>query len=109
MPRSTPPDSPLRLPGFRRVWAGATLSSAGDAATWIALVSLALGHAHASLPLLAVLYTAPVAVGGLVSGWALDRLDRRKLLLVFLPSRAVRLGLVPPAMDGWWRPRRPGS
>lgn len=69
------------MPAFRRVWAGATVSAAGDAASWVALVSLALGTAHASLPLLAVLYTAPVAVGGLVAGWALDRFDRRRLMI----------------------------
>src|SRR5215472_1083830 len=71
----------LSIPAFRRVWAGATVSAAGDAASWVALVGLALGTAHASLPLLAVLYTAPVAVGGLVAGWALDRFDRRRLMI----------------------------
>ena len=57
------------------------MSAAGDAASWVALVSLALGTARASLPVLAVLYTAPVAVGGLVAGWALDRFDRRRLMI----------------------------
>jgi predicted MFS family arabinose efflux permease len=71
----------LSIPAFRRVWAGATVSAAGDAASWVALVGLALGTAHASLPVLAVLYTAPVAVGGLVAGWALDRFDRRRLMI----------------------------
>ncbi len=71
----------LSIPAFRRVWAGATVSAAGDAASWVALVGLALGRAGASLPLLAILYTAPVAVGGLVAGWALDRFDRRRLMI----------------------------
>jgi MFS family permease len=71
----------LSIPAFRRVWAGATVSAAGDAASWVALVGLALRTAHASLPLLAVLYTAPVTVGGLVAGWALDRFDRRRLMI----------------------------
>src|SRR5215470_10487 len=71
----------LSIPAFRRVWAGATVSAAGDAASWVALVGLALGMAHASLPILAVLYTAPVAVGGLAAGWALDRFDRRRLMI----------------------------
>lgn len=57
------------------------MSAAGDAASWVALVVLALGTTHASLPLLAVLYTAPVAAGGLVAGWALDRFDRRRLMI----------------------------
>jgi MFS family permease len=71
----------LSIPAFQRVWAGATVSAAGDAASWVALVALALGTARASLPVLAVLYTAPVAVGGLVAGWALDRFDRRRLMI----------------------------
>jgi MFS family permease len=71
----------LSIPAFRRVWAGATVSAAGDAASWVALVGLALGTAHASLTLLAVLYTAPVAMGGLAAGWALDRFDRRWLMI----------------------------
>jgi MFS family permease len=87
--------SPLHIPTFRRVWAGATVSSAGDAASWIALVALALGGVHASLPLLAALYTAPVAVGGLVSGWALDRFDRRLLLIVDSLLRGAIFATVP--------------
>lgn len=81
MPPTTA-NSPLRNRAFRRVWAGATISSAGDSASWIALVALSLTTLHASLPVLAALYTAPVAVGGLFSGWALDRFDRRLLLIV---------------------------
>jgi hypothetical protein len=50
----------------------------------VALVGLALTTAHASLPLLAVLYTAPVAVGGLVAGWA----------------QSLRMRLVPPEAHG---------
>ncbi len=90
--------SPLRIRSFRRVWAGATISSTGDAASWIALVSLALGPAHASLPVLAVLYTAPVAAGGLLSGWALDRFDRRKLLIADSLVRAAAFATVPAAV-----------
>ena len=33
--------SPLRDAAFRRVWVGATLSAAGDAASWVALVAYA--------------------------------------------------------------------
>lgn len=87
--------SPLRRRAFRRVWAGATVSSAGDAASWIALVALVLGNSHGSLPLLAVLYTAPVALGGLASGWALDRFDRRLLLIVDSLLRGVVFATVP--------------
>jgi Major Facilitator Superfamily len=63
------------------VWAGATVSAAGDSASWVALVALTLGSVRASLPILVVLYTAPVAIGGLSAGWALDRFDRRRLMI----------------------------
>jgi MFS family permease len=85
----------LSIPAFRRVWAGATVSAAGDAASWVALVGLALGTAHASLPLLAVLYTAPVAVGGLVAGWALDRFDRRRLMIGDCVLRSAVFASIP--------------
>jgi MFS family permease len=87
--------SPLRSRAFRRVWAGATLSSAGDAASWIALVALALGDTRASLSWLAVLYTAPVALGGLAAGWALDRFDRRLLLIADSLLRGAVFTTVP--------------
>jgi predicted MFS family arabinose efflux permease len=85
----------LSIPAFRRVWAGATVSAAGDAASWVALVGLVLGTAHASLPVLAVLYTAPVAVGGLVAGWALDRFDRRRLMTADCVLRAAVFASIP--------------
>lgn len=80
---------------FRRVWLGATVSAAGDAASWIALVALALDTSHASIAVLAICYTAPVAVGGLAAGWALDRFDRRRLLAADAALRAAVFALVP--------------
>jgi predicted MFS family arabinose efflux permease len=87
--------SPLSNAAFRRVWIGATVSAAGDAASWVALVAYALGVAHASVATLAALYTAPVAVGGLVAGWALDRYDRRWLLAADSLLRAAAFGTIP--------------
>jgi predicted MFS family arabinose efflux permease len=87
----------LSVPGFRRVWAGATVSAAGDSAGWVALVALALGPAHASLPLLVALYTAPVAIGGLAAGWALDRFDRRKLMIIDSLVRGAAFTSIPVA------------
>lgn len=83
------------FPAFRRVWSGATVSAAGDAASWIALVALTLRTPHASVAVLAVCYTAPVAVGGLAAGWALDRFDRRKLLMADAVTRAAAFALIP--------------
>ena len=86
--------SPLGLPAFRRVWIGATVSALGDAGCWIALVAYVWG-AHGSVTVLAVLYTAPVALGGWVAGWALDRFDRRWLLIGDSLLRAVAFATVP--------------
>jgi MFS family permease len=82
-------------PQFGRVWCGATVSAAGDAASWIALVALVLGSSHGSVAVLAICYTAPVVVGGLVAGWALDRFDRRRLLAADATVRAVVFAFVP--------------
>src|SRR5215470_1702469 len=87
--------TPLSIPAFRRVWAGVTVSAAGDAAGWIALVALALGPAHASLPLLAVCYTAPVAVGGLAAGWALDRFGRVRVMIADNVARGAVFASIP--------------
>ena len=89
--------SVLRNRNFRRVWIGATLSSAGDAASWIALVALTLGGGHANLAVLATVYTAPVAVGGLLSGWALDRFNRRLVIIADSLFRAGVFASIPVA------------
>src|SRR5262245_36181740 len=88
----------LSVPAFRRVWAGATVSATGDSASWVALVALSLGTAHASLPILVALYTAPVAVGGLVAGWALDRFDRRRLMIGDSVLRGAAFASIPLAV-----------
>jgi MFS family permease len=90
--------TPLSIPAFRRVWVGFTVSAAGDSASWIALVALCLGPANGSLPILAVLYTAPVAIGGLTAGWVLDRFDRRTLVIADSFLRAAVFASVPLAM-----------
>ena len=86
---------PLSIPAFRRLWLGNTISVAGDAASWISLVALSLHAAHSSLPVLVALYTAPVAVGGLVAGWALDRFDRRRLMVTDQLIRAAVFASLP--------------
>jgi MFS family permease len=80
---------------FRRVWLGATVSAAGDAASWIALVALTLSAPHGSVAVLAICYTTPVAVGGFAAGWALDRFDRRHLVMADATVRAVVFALIP--------------
>lgn len=86
--------TPLSVPAFRRVWAGVTVSAAGDAAGWVALVALAL-NLHASLPLLAACYTMPVAVGGLTAGWALDRFGRARMMTADNLARGAVFASIP--------------
>jgi MFS family permease len=71
-----------------------TVSAAGDAAGWVALVALALGR-HASVPLLAACYTMPVAVGGLTAGWALDRFGRARMMTADNLTRAAVFASIP--------------
>jgi MFS family permease len=59
------------------------------------LVALMLARPHGSVAVLAALYTAPVAVGGLLAGWALDRYDRRLLLAGDSLLRAAVFATVP--------------
>ena len=87
--------SPLRSPAFRRVWAGANLSVAGDAASWVALVALTLRRPDGDVAVLAICYTAPVAAGGWWAGWALDRFDRRRLIAADSVLRAAVFASVP--------------
>ena len=58
-------------------------------------MALALGPARASLPILVVLYTAPVAIGGLAAGWALDRFDRRRLMIGDSVLRGAAFASIP--------------
>jgi MFS family permease len=78
---------------FAALWAGSTVSLMGDALTWVALVWIVLDltGSAADVGLLVIAYTAPVLMGGFVMGAALDRFDRRRLLIV---ANAVLGGIV---------------
>ncbi len=96
----------LRNADFSRLWIGWTVSSFGDSLTWVALVWLVYSRSHSSteVSLLVIAYTAPVVLGGFASGLALDRFDRRRLLIVVnvllglgvlsIPAVATSLGHV---------------
>jgi MFS family permease len=89
----------LRRGPFALLWAGATVSSTGDAMSWVALVWLVYrqrGQAG-DVAVLAAAYTAPVAVGGLLAGSLLDRFDRRRLLAADNLVRGLAFATVPVA------------
>jgi MFS family permease len=89
----------LRRGPFALLWAGATVSTTGDAMSWVALVWLVYrqrGQAG-DVAVLAAAYTAPVAVGGLLAGSLLDRFDRRRLLAADNLVRGLAFLTVPAA------------
>jgi MFS family permease len=89
----------LRRGPFALLWAGATVSTTGDAMSWVALVWLVYrqrGQAG-DVAALAAAYTAPVAVGGLLAGSLLDRFDRRRLLAADNLARGLAFATVPVA------------
>jgi MFS family permease len=87
----------LRDGRFALLWGGVTVSLFGDALTWVSLVWLTfeLGGGAADVGILAVCYTAPVIIGGLVAGVLLDRYDRRRLLIADNAIRGLAMLSVP--------------
>ena len=67
---------------FARLWTGSTISAFGDALTWVALVWLVYARTGSAgaVSALVVVATAPVFVGGVLMGSALDRFERRRFL-----------------------------
>jgi MFS family permease len=87
----------FEIPAFRRFWLGMTVSGFGDAMTRVALTWYVLettGSAGAVGALL-VAFTAPIAVGGFLAGWLLDRFDRRRVMLFDSLLRGAMVGGVP--------------
>ena len=82
---------------YRLLWSGATVSEIGDGASWIALswTVYTINGSTADLGLLFVLYTAPVALGGPLAGVALDRFDRRRLMIADNIVRAAAFAAIP--------------
>lgn len=87
----------LSLTDFRRLWAGATISTLGDGMTFVALSWLVLSRPGGTtqLGLLGICYTAPVLLGGLGVGPLLDRFDKRTILVVDSLLRAAAVASVP--------------
>lgn len=82
---------------FLAFWGGFTVSAVGDATTRVALVWYVLDRTGSSesVGLLTFCFAAPVVVGGLLSGWVLDRFDRRSVLMADSVLRGVAILSVP--------------
>jgi MFS family permease len=85
------------LRDFRRFWLGASLSMFGDAMTRTAFIWFGYQQTDSpiALGILMICYSGPVIVGGLVAGWALDRFDRRSVMIADCLIRGAAIALVP--------------
>ncbi len=87
----------FEMASYRRFWFGFAFSSLGDAMARVALTWYVLeqtGSARA-VGYLALAYTVPILVGGLVAGALLDRYDRRKVMAVDNLTRGIAMAAVP--------------
>jgi MFS family permease len=82
---------------FRWFWLGCTLSVMGDAFTKVAFIWLVYERTRsaAAVSLLMVFYLGPLLIGGLTAGWALDRFERVRVMIVDCVIRAVAIGIIP--------------
>lgn len=82
---------------YRRFWIGFALSSVGDAMARVALTWYVLEQTDSARAVgyLALAYTAPILLGGLVAGVLLDRFDRRKVMAIDNMVRGTAMAAVP--------------
>jgi len=87
----------LRLRPFRLFWLGFTFSIHGDQLTKVALVWFVYEQTQSAeaVGLLMVCFTGPIILGGFLAGWALDRFDRRAILILDNLLRAAAIGAIP--------------
>lgn len=83
----------LRVPDFRSLFVGQTISDFGDAMTSLALLLVVnkLTGSTAALALMAIALALPQVTVGVIAGVYVDRWDRRRVMLV---SDLLRAGLV---------------
>ena len=83
----------LRIPDFRRLFVGQTISDFGDAMTSLALLLVVykLTGSTAALALMAIALALPQVTVGVIAGAYVDRWDRRRVMLA---SDALRAPLV---------------
>ena len=83
----------LRVPDFRSLFVGQTISDFGDAMTSLALLLVVnnLTGSTAALALMAIALALPQVTVGVIAGVYVDRWDRRRVMLA---SDLLRAGLV---------------
>lgn len=87
----------LDNPRFRRFWLGCTLSIMGDAFTKVAFTWFVYEETKSAgaVALLMVFYMGPLVVGGFGAGWALDRFERFRVMMIDSIVRGIAIGSVP--------------
>src|SRR5262249_8413388 len=87
----------LAIRRYRLLWIGDTLSSLGDSVGFLALIWLVYSTAGSAATLggFVAVYTAPVIVGGPLAGAALDRFDRRRLMIADNVVRGMLVASLP--------------
>ena len=98
--------SPLRLPGFRRLWVGGLVNDLGDWALLIALPVFVFDLTGSALTTSTVFVVELIAglIAGQAAGVFVDRWDRRRILVVagFLQAAALLPLLLVTSEDGLW-------
>ena len=87
----------MRIPDFRRLFVGQTISDFGDAMTSLALLLVVykLTGSTAALALMAICLALPQVTVGVIAGVYVDRWDRRRVMLASdLLRAALVLGFV---------------
>jgi MFS family permease len=87
----------LRQRGFGLLWVGATASILGDGMTLVALTWMVYERTGSPLDIgwLTFWYSAPVIIGGLGAGIALDRFDPRRVMMADTATRGLVMASVP--------------
>src|SRR4029079_11179087 len=94
---------PLKLPAFRRLWAGSAISLLGDQFYLVALPWVVLQLTGSAIAMGTILMTAaiPRAVLMLMGGVVTDRFSPRRILMATAAARAIVVGAV--AVLLWYR------
>jgi MFS family permease len=82
---------------FHRFWLGCTFSIMGDAFTKVAFTWFVYERtgSPSAVALLMVCYMGPLVIGGFGAGWALDRFERFRVMMLDSVARGLAIGLVP--------------
>jgi DHA3 family tetracycline resistance protein-like MFS transporter len=85
---------PLRIRDFALLWAGATVSLAGDGVYVVALAwqVYELSNSPTALSLVGVAWTLPLGLFLLVGGVVSDRMERRRVMIAADVARALAVG-----------------